>query len=94
MKTILAILIGSLTLAAHAADQKDSPPAATKDNFFVRAAKVIGHDAKTGAHEAGQDLSQTGKDIGHGTSKAVKEIGEGMKESAKRTAKAAKDTVK
>ena len=93
MKPILAIFIGSLALAAHAAEQKDPEPS-TGDNFFVRAAKVIGHDAKTGAQEAGHDLKEAGKDIGQGTVKAIKEIGQGVIESAKRTGEAAKETLK
>ena len=93
MKQMMAILIAGLALAAHAAgDQKSEP--AEKDNFFTRAAKVIGHDAKTGMHEAGRDLKKTGEDVGHGASKALKDIGHAMKESAEKTRKAAKETVK
>ena len=92
MKAILAITLASLALAANAADQKDPEP--TQDNFFVRAAKVIGHDASTGAQEAGHDLAKAGKDAGQGTVKVIKEIGQGMKESAKRTGDAAKELVK
>ena len=76
---------------AYSADQ---PPSEDRDNFFKRAAKVIGHDAKTGAKQAGHAFKQLGKDIGHGTSKAVKDIGHGMKESAERTGKQAKETFK
>jgi len=79
------------TPVAHCADQ---PPAQDQDNFFKRAAKVIGHDAKTGAMQAGHAFKQLGKDIGHGTSKAVKDIGHGMKGSAERTGKQAKETFK
>jgi len=93
MKQMIAILIAGLALAAQAADDQKSG-STEKDNFFKRAAKVIGHDAKTGVHEAGRDLKKTGKDIGHGTSKAVKDIGHAMKESAEKTGKAAKETFK
>jgi len=65
-----------------------------KDNFFKRAAKVIGHDAKSGAKQAGHAFKQLGKDIGHGTSKTVKDVGRAMKDSAEKTGKAANDTVK
>ena len=73
------------------ADQAQSED---KDNFFKRAAKVIGHDAKSGAKQAGHAFKQLGKDIGHGTSKTVKDVGRAMKDSAEKTGKAAKDTVK
>jgi len=89
---LASVVAGCLsTPAAHCADQ---PPVQDQDNFFKRAAKVIGHDAKTGAMEAGHAFKQLGKDIGHGTSKAVKDIGHGIKESAARTGKQAKETFK
>jgi hypothetical protein len=69
-------------------------PSQGEENFFKRAAKVIGHDAKTGAKQAGNAFKQLGKDIGHGSSKAVKDIGHGMKQSAERTGKQAKETFK
>jgi hypothetical protein len=95
MKRIIAIAlcIGGLTLAAYAAEEK-KPEAGTQDNFFKRAAKVIGHDAKTAAHQAGQAFSKTGKDIGHGASKTVKDVGQAMKDSAQKTSKDVKDTFK
>ena len=95
MKRIIAIAlcIGGLTLAAYAAEEKKSE-AGTQDNFFKRAAKVIGHDAKTAAHQAGQAFSKTGKDIGHGASKTVKDVGQAMKDSAQKTSKDVKDTFK
>jgi hypothetical protein len=74
-------------------DSKDKQ-SDSKDNYFKRAAKVIGHDAKNGAKQAGQAFKKLGKDIGHGTSKAVKDVGHGMKDSAERTGKQAKDAVK
>ena len=95
MKRIIAIAlcVGSLTLAAYAAEEK-KPEAATQDNFFKRAAKVIGHDAKTAAHQAGQAFGKTGKDIGQGASKTVKDVGQAMKDSAQKTRKDVKDTFK
>lgn len=95
MKRTIAILITGLTLAAHAADEKKPEPApASKDNFFERAAKAIGKDAKGAAHQAGQAYSKAGKDIAHGTSKTVKDIGHAMKESIDKTGKQIKDTGK
>src|SRR5689334_7150952 len=73
---------------AHAEDQKD------QDNFFKRAAKVIGRDAKSGAKQAGHAFKELGKDVGHGTKKAAKDIGHGAKDSVERTRKALKDAVK
>ena len=93
MRMMIALFAAGLTLSALAADEQKSEPA-DKDNFFKRAAKVIGHDAKTGAKEAAQSFKQTGKAIGHGTAKAVTDIGHAMKESAERTKKAAQETVK
>jgi hypothetical protein len=93
MKRMIPILITTLALAAQAADGQKAE-STENDNFFKRAAKVIGHDAKTGVHEAGRDLKKTGKDIAHGTGKAVKDIGHAMKESADKTGKAAKETLK
>ena len=91
--TAIALSIGVLTLAAYAAEEK-KPEAGTQDNFFKRAAKVIGHDAKTAAHQAGQAFSKTGKDIGQGASKTVKDVGQAMKDSAQKTSKDVKDTFK
>jgi gas vesicle protein len=95
MKQIIAILITGLALAAHAADDKKPEPApASKDNFFERAAKTIGKDAKGAVHQAGQAYSKAGKDIGHGASKTVKDVGHAMKESIDKTGKQIKDTRK
>jgi len=97
MKPTVALLVASLALAAHAAEQKkpeNAPAPATKDNFFERAAKTIGKDAKGAAHQAGQAYSKAGKDIAHGTSKTVKDVGHAMKESADKTGKQIKDTGK
>ncbi len=96
MKHTIAILIVSLSLAAQGAEQnKPEPPAqASKDNFFERAAKAIGKDAKGAFHQAGQAYGKAGKDIGHGATKTVKDIGHAMKESAQKTGKEIKETVK
>ena len=93
MRMVIAMFVAALALTAQAANEQKSEPA-EKDNFFKRAAKVIGHDAKTGARQAGQSFKQTGKAIGHGTAKAVTDIGHAMKESAEKTKKAAHETVK
>ena len=93
MRTTIALCLAAAMLGAHAADGPGSEPAG-KDNFFKRAAKIIGHDAKTAAHEAGHAAKETGKAIGHGTSKAVKDIGNAMKDSAEKTKKAAKEAFK
>ena len=90
-----SMVIASLALAAHAADEKKPEPApASKDNFFERAAKAIGKDAKGAAHQAGQAYGKAGKDIGHGASKTVKDVGHAMKESADKTGKQIKETGK
>jgi len=89
----IALCIDCLTLPAYAAEDKKPEPA-TQDNFFKRAAKVIGHDAKTAAQQAGQAFSKTGKDIGQGAKKTVKDVGQAMKDSAQKTRKDLKDTFK
>jgi hypothetical protein len=94
MRLTVAILIVSLMLAAQAAEQKKpetAPTPATKDNFFERAAKAIGKDAKGAVHQAGQAYGKAGKDIGHGASKTVKDVGHAMKESVDKTGKQIKE---
>jgi len=100
MKRTVAIALTSLALIAQAAEDKKSEPA-DQDNFFKRAAKVLGHDAtvfghdaKAAAQQAGDAYSKTAKEIGQGASKAVEDIAHGMKESAKKTSKAVTDTFK
>jgi hypothetical protein len=90
--TALLFTIAGFTLCALWAYGAEPPQG--EENFFKRAAKVIGNDAKTGVNQAGKAFKQLGKDIGHGTSKAVKDVGHGMKESAERTGKQAKETFK
>jgi uncharacterized protein (DUF2267 family) len=95
MKQIFAILITGLALTVHAAeDKKPESAPASKDNFFERAAKAIGKDAKVAAHQAGQAYSKAGKNIAHGTSKTVKDVGHATKESIDKTGKQIKDTGK
>ena len=94
MNRILTATVVAVCLCAPAAHCAEQGRSEDQDNFFKRAAKVIGHDAKTGAQQAGHAFKQLGKDIGHGTSKAVKDIGHGMKQSAEKTGKQAKETFK
>jgi hypothetical protein len=70
----IVVLVAALALAVHAADEPKVKPA-KEDNFFDRAAKVIGQDAKTVARAA----KQAGKDIGHAASKAAKEVASAFK---------------
>jgi hypothetical protein len=86
MKCAIALTLTALALAAYAGE-----PAGT-ENFFKRAGKVIGHDAKAAVRQAGEGFKQGGKQIGHGTSKAVKDIGAAVKQSAKKTKEEAKKT--
>ena len=74
MQRIIVILMAALALAVQAADEPKAKPA-KEDNFFNRAARVIGQDAKTVAHAA----KQAGKDIGHAASKATKEVASAFK---------------
>ena len=90
MKQTIAIFIASLALSAQAADEK-KPATPDKDNFFERAAKAIGKDAKEAWHQAGQSYGKAGKDIGHAASKTAKDVGHAMKDSAQRTGKEVKD---
>jgi NAD+--asparagine ADP-ribosyltransferase len=66
----ICFLVAALALTARAADEPKPEPA-KGDNFFERAAKVIGRDAKSVAHAA----KQAGKDIGHAAGKAGRDIG-------------------
>ena len=70
MQRTVFFLMAALALAARAADEPKPEPA-KQNNFFERAAKVIGRDAKSVAHAA----KQAGKDIGHAAAKAGKDIG-------------------
>jgi hypothetical protein len=95
MRAAILIVAVALTPPAWAAD----PPGGTqaqpaKENFFKRAAKAIGRDAKAGWNQAREGVSKTGKDVGHGTVDATKRVGREMKDSAKRTGEAAKQEFK
>ena len=68
MQRTVFFLMAALALTARAADE---PKPAEGDNFFERAAKVIGNDAKSVAHAA----KGAGKDVGHAAAKAGKDIG-------------------
>lgn len=95
MRTLLLILCLALAPAATAADAKSSTkPAAEKENFFKRAGKAIGRDAKAGWQQAKQGYSKSAKDLGRGTANATKRVGGEIKDSAKRTGKAAKEEFK
>jgi len=87
-----AFVIASLALPAWGAD--DVKPPAERENSFKHAAKVVGHDATTAAHQAAHAAKETGKAIGEGTKKTVNEIGHAMQESAAKTKKVAKETFK
>jgi hypothetical protein len=91
-KITAALVIASLALPASAADE--AKPPAEKENGFKHAAKVVGHDAKTAAHQAAHAAKETGIAIGEGTKKTVKEIGHAMQVSAAKTKKEAKETFK
>jgi hypothetical protein len=88
MRMVFAITALIAALSTSAAEQ----PAPEQDNFFKRAGKQIGKDAKAGTKQAGKAYSDAGKSIGKGTSKAAKDIGKSMKESSARSAKAFKYT--
>ena len=88
MRSILMAALAALALNAFAADAKPEPE---KENWFKRAGKAIGSDAKAGWQQAKKGYSKGGKQIGHDTANATKRVGKEMKESAKRTGKAAKE---
>ncbi len=85
MQRVIVILMAALALEVYAADEPKAK-AAKEDNFFNRAGKVIGQDAKTVAHAA----KQAGKDIGHAASKAAKEIASAFKAGDGQTGKESK----
>jgi hypothetical protein len=87
-----AAVITSLGSPAWGSDEVKQP--AEKENGFKHAAKVVGHDAKTAAQQAGHAAKETGKAIAEGTKKTVKDIGHAMQESAEKTKKVAKETFK
>jgi hypothetical protein len=84
---ILALALG---LAVPVIAEEAAP--AHKDNFFKRAGKQVGKDAKGGWKQAKKNYSESGKAAGRDTSRAAKRVGKEMHQSAKKTAKAAKET--
>jgi hypothetical protein len=92
---VLAALVFNV-LAAPALNvlAADAKPEPEKDNWFKRAGKAVGSDAKAGWHKAKNGYAKSGKQIGHDTANASKRVGREMKESAKRTGKAAKEEFK
>jgi hypothetical protein len=88
MRSILMVLLAAFALNAFAAEAKTEPE---KENWFKRAGKAIGSDAKAGWQQAKKGYAKGGKQIGHDTANATKRVGKEMKESAKRTGKAAKE---
>jgi hypothetical protein len=89
MQRIIVILLATLALAVQAAGEPKAEPA-KEDNFFNRAAKVIGQDAKTVAHAA----KQAGKDIGHAASKLAREVASAFKGGEGKTGKEGKENSK
>jgi hypothetical protein len=89
MQRIIVTLMTAFALAVHAADDPKAKPV-EEDNFFVRAAKVIGRDAKAVGHSA----KQAGKDIGHAASKAAKEVASAFKGGDAQTGKEGKEKSK
>lgn len=83
-----------VVLAAFAFGVAASEESAPKENWFKRAGKAIGKDAKEGWREAKEGYKKGGKQIGHDTANATKRVGHEMKDSAKRTRKAAKKEFK
>jgi hypothetical protein len=88
MRSILFAALAALTLNVFAADTKPGPE---QENWFKRAGKAIGKDAKGGWEQAKKGYAKGGKQIGRDTANATKRVGKEMKESAKRTGKAAKE---
>jgi hypothetical protein len=86
------VLAAPLVPLATAVQPEQSPPQA-QDNFFKRAGKAIGHDAKAGWQQAKAGYKKSAKDIGHGTANAARRVGHEMKDSAKRTGAAVKRDV-
>jgi hypothetical protein len=92
MRHLILIVCLALAPAALAAEAAKAP--AGKENFFKRAGKAIGRDAKAGWQQAKQGYSKSAKDLGRGTASATKRVGGEIKDSAKRTGKAAKEEFK
>jgi hypothetical protein len=82
-------LVAALTESAMATEPGPSQPP-PHENFFKRAGKAIGHDAKAGWQQAKAGYKKGAKDIGHGTANATRRVGREMKDSARRTGAAVK----
>ena len=91
MKSIVCAALAALALNALAADARPEPE---QDNWFKRAGKAIGSDAKAGWQKAKNGYAKSGKQIGHDTANATKRVGREIKDSAKKTGKAAKEEFK
>jgi hypothetical protein len=89
---ILCLALAPLAVAAEPAGSTKAP--VQKENFFKRAGKAIGHDAKAGWQQAKAGYSKSAKDLGRGTASAAKRVGGEVKDSARRTGKAAKEEFK
>ena len=89
MRRMVLAILAVFTLGAVAAEEP-----APKENWFKRAGKAIGKDAKAGWHKAKEGYKKGGKQIGHDTASATKRVGHEMKDSAKRTGQAAKKEFK
>jgi hypothetical protein len=91
--TVISLfLLGALMAQPLRAEEHKTPDAPAKENFFKRAGKAIGRDAKAGWQQAKQGYAKGAKDIGHGTANAAKRVGREMKESAGRTKNEVKKT--
>ena len=88
---VVLMMLASLTVYAES-EHKDEP--AQQENFFKRAGKQIGHDAKSAVNQAGQAFKDAGTQIGHGSVKAVKDLGNAMEASAAKTKEAVKHDTK
>jgi hypothetical protein len=91
---IVALMLGALIAQPLRAEESKPQEAPAKENFFKRAGKAIGRDAKAGWQKAKAGYAKAGRDIGHGTANAARRVGKEMKESAKRTGHAAKNEFK
>jgi hypothetical protein len=84
------VLILALGLAAPALAGQPAP--AQKENFFKRAGKQIGKDAKAGWKQAKKQYPESAKAGVRDGGRAAKRVGKEMQQSSKKTAKAAKET--
>lgn len=80
---LVALALATAAMTAGGGEDRATPD---QDNFFKRAAKVIGQDARTATRGA----KQAGKDVAHGAAKAGKDVGQLFKPSPDKTGKQAK----